>query len=88
MTTPDWAWLSSWMQHPLVWTSVVGVVVVRVLSIVARSRAERQRRDTLVAVIKDSPGGTVLAQAKGLGGPAVMIIVGTGRQQLPTGRNR
>jgi hypothetical protein len=82
-TMPEWAWIFGWMRDPHALAAVVGAVTVRILGIAARSRAECQRRETLVAMARDAPEGTVLVQARGLGGPAVMIIVGGNGRQSP-----
>ncbi len=42
-----------------------------------RLLAERSRRKTLVAVTARAPAGTYLVQARGAGGPALWLRVGT-----------
>jgi hypothetical protein len=49
---------------------------VLVIGLVGRLLAEWQRRKTLVAVIQHAPGGTVIVQNRGRGGPATRIEIG------------
>lgn len=66
---------------------VLGVAVgIPLVWIAARWSAERQRRATLVDVVLKAPEGTVLVQQKGLGGPALLMIVGSGDRHDSRGR--
>ncbi len=47
--------------------------------------AEWARRQTLIATYKYAPGGTVVVQEHGPGGPAMWIWVGEGQRPLPSG---
>jgi hypothetical protein len=49
-----------------------------VLMGVFRLLAEWQRRTTLVALMRHAPGGTVVIQQRGLGGPPMWVWVGDG----------
>jgi hypothetical protein len=57
---------------------VGAVLAPLVLMGVFRLLAEWQRRTTLVALMCHAPGGTVLIQQRGLGGPPMWIWVGDG----------
>lgn len=59
--------LSSALAHASSWKSVILLLGVLVIGLVGRLLAEWQRRKTLVAVIKDAPGGTVIVQNRGRG---------------------
>ena len=68
--------LSSALAHASSWKSVILLLGVLVIGLIGRLLAEWQRRKTLVAVIKDAPGGTVIVQNRGRGGPAMRIEIG------------
>jgi hypothetical protein len=52
-----------------------------VITGVFRLLAEWQRRLTLVALVQHAPGGTVIVQERGRGGPAMRVQVGCGSPQ-------
>lgn len=76
---PGWPeWASTVAPHTVSWTTVGAVLAPLVLMGVFRLLAELQRRTTLVALMSHAPGGTVVIQQKGLGGPPMWIWVGDG----------
>jgi hypothetical protein len=79
-------WLSAAMGHTVAWRSAVLVVVVLIIIMVGRLLAESQRRRTLIAVIQHAPGGTVITQERGRGGPAMRIEIGTNPKNGTTQR--
>ena len=68
-TWPEWA--STVAPHTVSWTTVGAVLV---LMGVFRLLAEWQRRTTLVALMSHAPGGTVVIQQRGLGGPSTVAL--------------
>lgn len=58
------------------------MLVAFVLMAGLRLLSEWQRRVTLVDLVERAPGGTVVVQERGLGGPAMWVQVGHGSQQL------
>lgn len=82
--------LSAALAHAASWKTVILLLGVLVLGLAGRLLAEWQRRKTLVAVIQQAPGGTVIVQQRGRGGPAMRIEIGPGsndpnRQSAPGG---
>jgi hypothetical protein len=76
---PGWPeWASTVAPHGVSWTTVGAVLVPLVLMGVFRLLAEWQRRTTLVALMRHAPGGTVVIQQRGLGGPPMWVWVGNG----------
>ena len=76
--------------HVTSWKSAILFLGVLVLGLVGRQLAEWQRRKTLIAMVQQAPGGTVIMQQRGRGGPAVRIEIGSGsndpdRQRAPGG---
>jgi hypothetical protein len=59
------------------WGTVILLLGVLVIGLAARLLAEWQRRKTLVALIQHAPGGTVIMQNRGRGGPAMRIEIGS-----------
>jgi len=74
--------LSAVLAHAATWQSVIVLLGVLVLGLVGRLLAEWQRRKTLVAIIQHAPGGTVIVQQRGRGGPAMRIQIGSGSNGL------
>jgi hypothetical protein len=70
--------LSAVLAHAASWKTVILLLGVLVIGLVGRLLAEWQRRRTLVAVIQHAPGGTVIVQSRGRGGPAMRIEIGSG----------
>ncbi|MDQ0771608.1 hypothetical protein QF026_000074 [Streptomyces aurantiacus] len=66
-------WLWPLALQPGSW--VVLCLVVAVVA-VESALAERQRRDTLLALVRHAPAGTVVVQGEGRGGPAVSVQIG------------
>jgi hypothetical protein len=69
------AWLRWWLAAgPVapVWPALIGIS----LMLIYRLLAEWQRRTTLVELARLAPGGTVIVQGRGAGGPPVWIQVG------------
>lgn len=64
--------------HAVSWTTVGAVLASLMLMGVFRLLAEWQRRTTLVALMRHAPGGTVVIQQKGPGGPPLWVWVGDG----------
>ncbi len=56
--------------------SWVVLCLVAAVAAAASTLAERQRRTTLLALVRDAPVGTVIVQAEGRGGPAMRVQVG------------
>jgi hypothetical protein len=79
-----WSGWSDWWcpLSPVMFSWPVAVTVL-VLMLVYRAVAEWQRRTTLVALVERAPGGTVIVQEKGLGGPAMWVQIGYGARPLP-----
>jgi hypothetical protein len=81
----------------MTWPGLAKVVLPRVVSwqtacvilawllLVTGSRwvAERQRRRTLVDLVKQAPEGTTVFMERGPGGPAMLVQVGHGPRHLP-----
>jgi hypothetical protein len=65
-------------SHTVSWAAVGAVLAPLVLTGVFRLLAEWQRRTTLVALMSHAPGGTMVIQQRGLGGPPMWIWVGDG----------
>jgi hypothetical protein len=72
------AWVSTVAPHAVTWPTLGAVLAPLVLLGVLRLFAEWQRRTTLLALLRHAPGGTVVIQEKGSGGPAMWILVGNG----------
>jgi len=70
-TSAPLAHMTSWMAGFWVLGAAVVTGAIRLLS-------EWQRRLTLMAVVRHAPGGTVVVQERGLGGPVMWIQVGYG----------
>lgn len=93
IATVDPNLLAGWSAvyaHVTSWKSAILFLGVLVLGLVGRLLAEWQRRKTLVAMVQQAPGGTVIVQQRGRGGPAVRIEVGSGsnasdQQRTPGG---
>jgi hypothetical protein len=64
--------------HAVSWTAVGAVLASLVLMGIFRLLAEWQRRTTLVALMRQASGGTVVIQQRGLGGPPMWVWVGDG----------
>jgi hypothetical protein len=76
---PGWPeWASAVAPHAVSWTTVGAMLASLVLMGVFRLLAEWQRRATLVALMRHAPGGTVVIQQRGLGGPPMWVWVGDG----------
>ncbi|GAA0919732.1 hypothetical protein [Virgisporangium aurantiacum] len=74
---PMWDWVVNEVgQRPAIGGAAL-VVLLATLGFGYRLLAEAQRRATLDRVLTRSPGGSVIMQQKGLGGPAIWIWVGS-----------
>jgi hypothetical protein len=73
------------VAHVASWRGLVGVLVIMLAVSVARMLAEWSRRRTLVQLVEKSPGGTVVMQGVGRGGPAVWVRVGDGQAGVASG---
>jgi len=86
-TWPDWPeWASSAAPHTVSWTTVGTALAPLALIGMFRLLAEWQRRTTLVALMNHAPGGTVVIQQRGRGGPSMWIWVGDGPRPPVVGR--
>ncbi|MFF0867694.1 hypothetical protein ACFYUV_38445 [Nonomuraea sp. NPDC003560] len=84
-------WSAAVLPHLISWESAGVMLIALVVGGIFRLLAEWQRRLTLVALVERAPGGTVVVQERGLGGPAMWVQVGHGPRaisppQLPPGR--
>ena len=59
------------------------MLIAFVLMAALRLLSEWQRRVTLVDLVERAPGGTIVIQERGLGGPGMWVRVGHGARQLP-----
>jgi hypothetical protein len=76
-------WVYGMLAHAASWRSWIFVVALPALGMLGRLLAEWQRRETLVALMEHAPGGTVIVQERGRGGPAMRVEVGSrARQQV------
>ncbi|MGA5364231.1 RNA polymerase sigma factor [Streptomyces purpurascens] len=66
-------WLGPVLAQSRFWTALC---LIAALAGVAAFLAEWQRRATLIALVRHAPGGTVLVQERGRGGPAMQVHVG------------
>jgi hypothetical protein len=71
------------VAHVVSWPGACVVLVGLLLALVYRLLAERARRRTLIATYRYAPGGTVVVQEKGPGGPAMWVWVGEGQRPPP-----
>jgi hypothetical protein len=76
--------VSGILVHTICWPSLILVLVVVAFGMLARLLAEWQRRRTLLALMKHAPGGTVILQGRGHGGPAMWVTVGSGSRKKLT----
>jgi hypothetical protein len=86
---PGWSeWAAAVVPAAVSWTTVSAMLVPLVLMGVVGLLAEWQRRVTLVALMRHAPGGTVVIQHQGIGGPPMWIWVGDGpRPPVPVLRD-
>jgi hypothetical protein len=73
------------VMHVVSWPGLVGILVVVLAASVPRLLAERARRKTLIQFVERAPGGTVMMQGDGSGGPAVWVRVGNRQPGTPRG---
>jgi hypothetical protein len=73
-------WVSTIVPHLAWWSNLVASLATPLLLCLTRFVAERQRRATLVTLMREAPGGTVVILDKGLGGPAMCVWIGDGRR--------
>ncbi|GAA4103260.1 hypothetical protein GCM10022214_81940 [Actinomadura miaoliensis] len=89
MSRPGWpegafalgAHLASWKAGVAALALLVAVFGYRLL-------AERARRETLRVTYREAPGGTVVVQEEGPGGPAMWVRIGDGQRPEPPGGAR
>ena len=72
-------------MHAASWPGLAGILVLLVALAAARLLAERARRKTLVQLVERAPGGTVMMQGNGPGGPAMWVQVGDGQPRASCG---
>ena len=78
-TAPAWGWAeraAPLAAHAVSWWAVGAMTVVTFGTLLYRLLAERCRRKTLQATFRDAPGGTVVFQGKGPGGPPMWVWIG------------
>jgi hypothetical protein len=73
------------VMHAASWPDLAGILVLLLALSAARLLAERARRKTLVQLVEGAPGGTVMMQGDGLGGPAMWVQVGAGQPRTSHG---
>jgi hypothetical protein len=89
ITSPDPGlpvWVYTALGHVMSWKAALLILGVLVLAALARLLAEWQRRKTLVALMRHAPGGTVIVQGRGRGGPAMWVTVGSDPKRKITSR--
>ena len=74
LSWPGWMWFAVAQGVP--WPKVLAVAGLIVLVGGFALLVERQRRETLTAVLQQAPGGSVVFQGRGVGGPPMWIWVG------------
>jgi hypothetical protein len=68
------------MAHAASWPAACVMVAALLISLGYRLVAERARRRTLIETCAYAPGGTVILQKAGPGGPAMCVWIGDGQQ--------
>ena len=68
--------LTAVLPHVVTWKTAIVAIGMIVLLVMLRLASEWQRRLTLVALVEKAPGGTVVVQGRGLGGPPMWVQVG------------
>jgi hypothetical protein len=64
--------------HAVSWAAACWILGLVAVAGTVRLLCEWQRRETLVAIVREAPAGTVVVQERGLGGPAMWVQVGYG----------
>ncbi|GLY91412.1 hypothetical protein Airi02_093410 [Actinoallomurus iriomotensis] len=87
MTAKHWGhswpdWMPGLLPNLVSWATVGAVAMMLLAGIGARCLAEWQRRRTLIALVQHAPGGTVVVQERGVGGPAMWVQIGHGPRQI------
>ena len=86
-TWQGWPGLASIVApNPPSWVAVGVVLALLALMGTVRLLVEWQRRITLIAVLRQAPGGSVVIQQRGLGGPPMRVWVGGGPWPQTTNR--
>lgn len=78
-------WLWPLAVQPGSW---VVLCLITAVAAVESGLAERQRRATLLALVRYAPSGTVVVQAEGRGGPAMSVQIGSPPQTNRTRESR
>ena len=81
-----WACLVA--AHIVYWPGLLAISLLLSTVLTFALLAERARRKTLLELADRSPGGTVVMQADGLGGPAMIVRVGDGQRRSGDGGHR
>ena len=69
-------WVCLAVAHVVSWPGLLVILVLLPTILTFGLLAERARRRTLLELAERSPGSTVVMQAGGLGGPAMVVRVG------------
>jgi len=84
MTAHGWVERASLVAaHVVSWPGACAVLAGLLVALGYRLLAEWARRQTLIATFRYAPGGTVVVQEHGSGGPAMWIWVGEGERPQP-----
>ncbi|MFJ8636444.1 hypothetical protein [Streptomyces sp. NPDC093568] len=67
-------WLWPLSVQPGAW---VALCLIAAVAAVESAMAERQRRATLLALMRHAPSGTVVVQEEGRGGPGMSVQIGS-----------
>ncbi|MFI6373394.1 hypothetical protein [Streptomyces sp. NPDC050546] len=70
-------WLWPLAVEPGTW---VVLCLIAAVAAVESALAERQRRTTLLALVRHAPSGTVVVQEEGRGGPGMRVQIGNPSQ--------
>ena len=70
-------WLWPLVVQPGSW---VVLCLIAAVAAVESGLAERQRRATLLTLVRHAPAGTVVVQGEGRGGPAMSVQIGSRSQ--------
>jgi len=68
------------VAHAASWPTACAMVVALLILLGYRLVAERSRRRTLIEMCAYAPGGTVIFQKAGPGGPAMCVWIGDGQR--------
>ena len=71
------------MAHAVSWPVACEMVAALLILLGFRLVAERARRRTLIEACAYAPGGTVIFQEAGPGGPAMWVWIGDGQRPGP-----